>query len=172
MVCHRPRHPARRAGARLDADVDEAATAFDPKVNGFHFVNSFSGLDIVTELGAGFLGGDLPSSVVPDDFWDRWGLCGGMSWHALDRYYAEWAMRRLAKRNANYRLAAKIVSIQIDTTNVLFILGGAFAGLESIIEQPHADDLLTTVVRGQPRQPVDHPLGTLLPSQATVMLPS
>ena len=27
--------------------------------------------------------------------------------------------------------------IQIDTTNVLFILGGAFAGLEPIIEQPH-----------------------------------
>lgn len=68
--------------------VEAAATAFDPKVNGFHFVNSFSGLDIVTELGAGFLGGDLPSSVVPDDFWDHWGLCGGMSWHALDRYYA------------------------------------------------------------------------------------
>jgi len=68
--------------------VEAAATAFDPKVNGFHFVNSFSGMDIVTELGAGFLGGDLPSSVVPDDFWDRWGLCGGMSWHALDRYYA------------------------------------------------------------------------------------
>ena len=27
--------------------------------------------------------------------------------------------------------------IQIDTTNVLFICGGAFAGLETIIEQPH-----------------------------------
>ena len=27
--------------------------------------------------------------------------------------------------------------IQIDTTNILFICGGAFAGLEQIIEQPH-----------------------------------
>ena len=68
--------------------VDSSATAFDPKVHGFHFRNSFDGLDIVTELGAGFLGSDLPSKVVPDDFWDTWGLCGGMAWHALDRYYA------------------------------------------------------------------------------------
>ena len=27
--------------------------------------------------------------------------------------------------------------LQIDTTNILFICGGAFAGLEKVIEQPH-----------------------------------
>ena len=51
---------------------------------------------------------------------------------ALDRYYAMWAMQRLAKRNANYRLAAKIVSIQIDTTNLMTAIRLQKADMEGV----------------------------------------
>jgi V/A-type H+-transporting ATPase subunit C len=51
---------------------------------------------------------------------------------ALDRYYAQWAMRRLAKRNVNYQLAAKIVSIQIDTTNLMTAIRLQKADMEGV----------------------------------------
>lgn len=62
------------------------ATEFDPATHGFHFRNRFSGLDIVKEINSGF--GDVARNVSGSaEFWDGWGLCGGMSWHALDRFY-------------------------------------------------------------------------------------
>lgn len=67
--------------------VAEKKTAFDSAVHGFHFRNRFAGPDILDELRSGF--GDLARiAPIPDTFWDRWGLCGGMAWHALDRFYA------------------------------------------------------------------------------------
>ncbi len=63
-----------------------AATEFDPALHGFQFRNRFSGLDIVKEINAGF--GDVARNVSGSaEFWEGWGLCGGMSWHALDRFY-------------------------------------------------------------------------------------
>ena len=63
-----------------------AATEFDPALHGFHFRNRFSGLDIVKEINSGF--GDVARNVSGSaEFWEGWGLCGGMSWHALDRFY-------------------------------------------------------------------------------------
>jgi len=63
-------------------------TAFDPAVHGFHFRNRFSGLDIVNSvnIGVGSLA-ELVSENAP--FWKGWGLCGGMSWMALDNFYAD-----------------------------------------------------------------------------------
>lgn len=63
-------------------------TGFDPSIHGFHFRNRFSGLDIVHEIHDGL--GDIAEQVSGDaDFWKGWGLCGGMSWHALDRFYSK-----------------------------------------------------------------------------------
>ena len=62
-------------------------TGFDPSTHGFHFRNRFSGLDILGDINEGFP--DIARGVAGSpDFWDGWGLCGGMSWHALDRFYA------------------------------------------------------------------------------------
>ena len=60
-------------------------TAFEPGVHGFRFSNSWNGADIVAELLDGFE--IAPMLPVPDGFWDRWGLCGGMAWHALDCFF-------------------------------------------------------------------------------------
>lgn len=62
------------------------SSGFDPIEHGFKFRNRFSGLDILDEILDGL--GDLAGGLGDDAFWSRWGLCGGMSWHALDRYFA------------------------------------------------------------------------------------
>jgi hypothetical protein len=76
-------------------DVD---TGFDPAIHGFHFRNRFSGSDVIDELVEQhrldeLMGIDLPvhlenlvGSVRGAPFWGAFGLCGGMSWAALDRY--------------------------------------------------------------------------------------
>ena len=62
-------------------------TGFDPSINGFHFKNRFSGLDIVHGINVGI--GSVASLVSEDaDFWAGWGLCGGMTWGALDHFYS------------------------------------------------------------------------------------
>jgi V/A-type H+-transporting ATPase subunit C len=38
---------------------------------------------------------------------------------ALDRYYSEWAAKRLTSRKANYKLARLILGLQIDSTNLV-----------------------------------------------------
>ena len=68
--------------------MTEHRTAFDPSTHGFHFRNRFSGLDILGEIDDGL--GDVAAKVSGSaDVWKVWGLCGGMTWHALDRYYAK-----------------------------------------------------------------------------------
>jgi hypothetical protein len=68
----------------------DVTTGFVPSENGFRFSNRFSGVDILNELRDGL--GDSASSLGDEAFWSTWGLCGGMSWHALDRYFAGNAM--------------------------------------------------------------------------------
>jgi hypothetical protein len=61
-------------------------TGFDPAIHGFHFRNRFSGRDIIEAVNVGL--GSLATTVANDaEFWKGWGLCGGMSWSALDRFY-------------------------------------------------------------------------------------
>lgn len=73
-------------------------TGFDPSVHGFSFRNSFPGGAVVAELTRQGRVTDLTGLQVPRsvsaltdlasgaDFWGAFGLCGGMSWTALDRY--------------------------------------------------------------------------------------
>jgi hypothetical protein len=81
--------------------IVERATGFDPTVHGFHFRNRFSGSDVIDELVEQrrldeLLGVDLPDPledlvgrVRGATFWGAFGLCGGMSWAALDRYFKD-----------------------------------------------------------------------------------
>jgi ATP-dependent Clp protease ATP-binding subunit ClpX len=59
--------------------------------------------------------------------------------------------------------------IQIDTTNILFIVGGAFAGLEQIIEQRVGKKTLgfTAEVRGQAERDSDDLLAQVRPEDLT-----
>ena len=59
--------------------------------------------------------------------------------------------------------------IQIDTTNILFIVGGAFAGLEHIIEQRVGKKTLgfTAEVRGQVERDAEDLLGQVRPEDLT-----
>jgi ATP-dependent Clp protease ATP-binding subunit ClpX len=59
--------------------------------------------------------------------------------------------------------------IQIDTTNILFIVGGAFAGLEQIIEQRVGKKSLgfTAEVRGQAERDADDLLAQVRPEDLT-----
>jgi len=65
----------------------EQTSEFDPLQDGFHFRNRYNGLDILKEVddGLGDIAGQISESA---NFWKGWGLCGGMTWHALDRFYA------------------------------------------------------------------------------------
>jgi V/A-type H+-transporting ATPase subunit C len=38
---------------------------------------------------------------------------------ALDRYYSQWAAKRLTSRRANYKLARMILGLQVDSTNLV-----------------------------------------------------
>lgn len=49
---------------------------------------------------------------------------------ALDRYYAQWAAARLAHGNKNHVLARRILSIQVDISNLLMVFRVARANLE------------------------------------------
>jgi ATP-dependent Clp protease ATP-binding subunit ClpX len=59
--------------------------------------------------------------------------------------------------------------IQIDTTNILFIVGGAFAGLEHIVEQRVGKKTLgfTADVRGQAERDAEDLLGQVRPEDLT-----
>src|SRR6478735_3970462 len=59
--------------------------------------------------------------------------------------------------------------IQIDTTNILFIVGGAFAGLEHIVEQRVGKKTLgfTAEVRGQVERDAEDLLGQVRPEDLT-----
>ena len=63
-------------------------SGFDAAMHGFHFRNRFNGLDVLKEVddGLGNVAGAIAGSAK---FWDGFGLCGGMAWHALDRFYAK-----------------------------------------------------------------------------------
>lgn len=50
---------------------------------------------------------------------------------ALDRYYAEWAHRRLSKTRANVAIARRILGIQVDTMNLVTVLRFQKADTES-----------------------------------------
>jgi hypothetical protein len=76
----------------------EVHTGFDPHVHGFKFANRFHGGAVVAELVrqgrlSELTGLNLPKAIRhltdlagAEDFWGTFGLCGGMSWAALDRY--------------------------------------------------------------------------------------
>ncbi len=51
---------------------------------------------------------------------------------ALDRYYAQWSYARLDKRNKNYRMARRILAVQIDITNLLTAIRLQKADLEGM----------------------------------------
>jgi hypothetical protein len=73
-------------------------TGFSPQVHGFQFTNRFSGGSVVAELAVQDRLSQLSGLKVPRavrqltevaqgaEFWGSFGLCGGMSWTALDRY--------------------------------------------------------------------------------------
>ena len=75
-------------------------TNFDPAVHGFRFRNQFQGGHVVSELSAqGRLADQVGINLPPPldevltlargaGFWGTFGLCGGMSWGALDLYFA------------------------------------------------------------------------------------
>lgn len=68
--------------------TESGDSGFDPQRHGLHFKNRFPGLDIVGEYNnsLGDLAGRLTGSA---GVWEGWGLCGGMAWEALDRFYAD-----------------------------------------------------------------------------------
>lgn len=41
---------------------------------------------------------------------------------ALDRYYTDWARRRLKRRGANARMAEKVLAMQVDVANLVMVL--------------------------------------------------
>lgn len=73
-------------------------TGFEPTANGFGFINRFRGGRVVAELArqdrlSELLGLKVPRAVrqltdlaAGEEFWGTFGLCGGMSWTALDRF--------------------------------------------------------------------------------------
>lgn len=75
------------------------STGFDPAVHGFRFRNRFPGgavvdallrMDRMDEL-LGFevpRAAGLPAPIRDASFWGTFGLCGGMSWAALDRFHS------------------------------------------------------------------------------------
>ncbi|MGA7271107.1 MAG: hypothetical protein WB239_08545 [Acidimicrobiia bacterium] len=103
-------------------------TYFDPHIHGFRFSNQFRGGDVVSELGkqgrlSGLVGLETPR-VVADladvtaraGFWGTFGLCGGMSWAALDRYFAERpAEEQVSAPEAGDALFSELVGRQADS---------------------------------------------------------
>lgn len=87
---------------------------------------------------------------------------------ALDHYHAKWATERLVNRRENFKLAARVVSAEIDSTNLvtafrllkadmegadkvaLFLPGGASVGLElfrQLTELSDIDEVLDRLKR-------------------------
>lgn len=76
----------------------EVDTDFDPRMYGFGFANRFGGGAVVAELARQDRLSELTGLKVPrvvrqlidlaagGDFWETFGLCGGMSWLALDGF--------------------------------------------------------------------------------------
>ena len=76
-------------------------TAFDPSVHGFGFRNRFAGSHVIAELArqdriAEIIGIDVPGPLRSAlglashaEFWDGFGLCGGMAWASLDNFEAD-----------------------------------------------------------------------------------
>lgn len=81
--------------------MTKVKTAFEPAVHGFKFPNRFNGGQVVSELAAQgrldeLTGVDLPTVINGAvalargaTFWGTFGLCGGMSWVALDQYLSD-----------------------------------------------------------------------------------
>ncbi len=93
----------------------EQTSGFDPKKDGFHFKNRYNGLDILKEVDDGL--GDFARQISESaDFWKGWGLCGGMTWHALDRFYAKNSVPATAQiPNRDSPLFRILVLRQIDS---------------------------------------------------------
>ena len=79
----------------------KVVTGFEPAVHGFRFTNRFLGSAVLSQLGRTGRLAEVTGIGVPHlvqqalgllggtRFWDGFGLCGGMSWLALDRFDAE-----------------------------------------------------------------------------------
>lgn len=76
----------------------EVRTEFDSRKHGYRFTNRFHGGAVVAEMTRQNRLSELTGLKVPravryltdltagEDFWGRFGLCGGMSWTAVDRF--------------------------------------------------------------------------------------
>mgnify|MGYP001035144981 CR=1 FL=1 len=51
---------------------------------------------------------------------------------ALDRYYSEWAKKRLSRRGANMRMARKVLATQVDVSNLVMVLRLQSADVENV----------------------------------------
>jgi len=49
---------------------------------------------------------------------------------ALDRYFSDWASKRLSKRNRNYAMARKILGMQVDIANLVMVFRSARENLQ------------------------------------------
>jgi hypothetical protein len=97
-------------------------TGFDPAVHGFHFRNRFSGSDVLGAVNVG-LGKAAVTLSENADFWQGWGLCGGMSWAALDRFLAgEQVPARKKAPDPDSDLFVELVDRQLDSFRGLWLI--------------------------------------------------
>src|SRR5439155_12990284 len=66
----------KKSSATLTVVGESASTGFDPRIHGFHFINSFTGRILI----------DIPLIGTRDLGPTSYGLCGGMSYAALDNF--------------------------------------------------------------------------------------
>ena len=50
---------------------------------------------------------------------------------ALDHYYADWALKRLTRRGANYAIARRILGMQVDILNLVMVFRSARENLDA-----------------------------------------
>lgn len=110
-------------------------TRFDPRTHGFTFLNNFPGGAVVAEAARQGRLHELTGIPLPGalrqlaniaqsaSFWGSFGLCGGMSWAALDRYFTG----RLAKDDPPAKpgnpLFSELVKRQIDSMKRTALIG-------------------------------------------------
>ncbi len=102
-------------------------TTFDPAVHGFAFRNRFAGSHVLSELSRQgrldeIVGLDLPGPLsgalelaARAEFWDGFGLCGGMSWCAVDEFLADSPPDPAEQPEPGSELFSTLVSRQADS---------------------------------------------------------
>lgn len=103
-------------------------TDFDPKIHGFKFRNSFAGGEVVAEVARQERLDDVAGVGVPRlvnqladvargmSFWGTFGLCGGMSWAALDAFFEKRPIpASTTQPGPGDQLFADLVTRQVDS---------------------------------------------------------